>query len=658
MRPPSRRGFGEIGAWHALALYVVIAVVATWPLARGLSRNVAGDLGDPVFTMWVLAWDSQHLLAFARGDFSQASSFFDANIFHPAPLTLAYSEHFLPQAIQALPIYAATHNPILGYNLLFLSTFILSGLGGYLFARALTGDARAGVIGGLLFAFAPYRFPQTPHLQVLSSQWMAFALYGFCRYFASMADAATRGGRWRPLLGAAAALIVLNLSCGYYLMYFAPIVATYVFWEIWRRDAWRNVAMWRRLAGAGVLVVGFTVPLALPYLAVQQAMHLERGTAELVRYSADVYSYATANAQQPVWGTMLRAFPKAEGDLFPGVIAILLALIGVIFWSDASTRETPPIRFRAQHWLLAALAIFHVTAALFTLVQRRVTLDLGIVTIRMTNVTQLLLRAAIAGAILLALSPALRARCAAFMRSRGIFFVMLVAAMWLSLGPAPEALGRPLNFVGPYRLLYDYVPGYDGLRVPARFGMIVAFMFSILGGFGAAVITRWRWGPHTLALLAVLFLCEGLALPFTVNGVSSLPDYTTPEARVYPPSRAPAVYGAVPRERGVILAELPLGQQDYDLRAMFYSIGHRARLLNGYSGFFPPHYGQLALALSDVPHHPEPAWDALQKSGATHVIVHERAWLDDQGPHTSAALVQLGAREIFRDGADVLLKLP
>jgi hypothetical protein len=120
----------------------------------------------------------------------------------------------------------------------------------------------------------------------------------------------------------------------------------------------------------------------------------------------------------------------------------------------------------------------------------------------------------------------------------------------------------------------------------------------------------------------------------------------------------PAVYAAVKREPRVILAELPIGQSDYDVRAMFYSTSHHARLLNGYSGFFPPHYGHLTLALSDVPHHPEPAWQALRDSGATHVLVHERAWLDDQGPRTSAALTKLGGQEIFRDGTDVLIKLP
>ena len=107
-----------------------------------------------------------------------------------------------------------------------------------------------------------------------------------------------------------------------------------------------------------------------------------------------------------------------------------------------------------------------------------------------------------------------------------------------------------------------------------------------------------------------------------------------------------------------MLAELPMGQPDYDIRAMFYSIVHHGKLLNGYSGFFPQHYGLLALALSDVPGHTTTAWDALRDAGASHVIVHEAAWLDDRGPRTTAALAELGAVEIFRDRTDVLMRMP
>ena len=52
------------------------------------------------------------------------------------------------------------------------------------------------------------------------------------------------------------------------------------------------------------------------------------------------------------------------------------------------------------------------------------------------------------------------------------------------------------------------------------------------------------------------------------------------------------------------------------------------------------------------------AWDTLRSGGVSHVIVHEAAWLDDRGPRTTAALTQLGATAIFREGSDVILRLP
>src|SRR4029079_19410631 len=189
----------RLAAYVTLA-YAALAVFMTWPLARGLTRDVAWDLGDSVLNMWILAWDCEPLRGILQGHYSHLRPFFAANIFHPAPLTLAYSEHLVPQAIQIFPIYTLTRNPILCSNLLFLSTFVLSGLGMFLFARELTGRTAAGFIGGLLFAVATYRLPQSSHMQVLASQWMPFALYGFRRYIV--------GGRARALVGATTAAVV------------------------------------------------------------------------------------------------------------------------------------------------------------------------------------------------------------------------------------------------------------------------------------------------------------------------------------------------------------------------------------------------------------------------------------------------------------------
>jgi hypothetical protein len=645
-------------AWHALAAYVGLAVIATWPLVRGIGRDVPADLGDPVFVMWVLAWDCEQLLAILAGDLSRLSTFFDANIFHPVPLTLAYSEHFLAQAVQILPVWALTGNPILCYNLLFLSTFALSGLGAYLFVRELTGNPRAAFVAGVVFAFAPYRFPQSSHLHVLSSQWMPFALYGFRKFFDSFENTgSTTGGRWRPLLGATAALVAQNLSSTYYLMFFSPFAAAYVGWEVWRRRLWHERRLWLQLGAAAVVILVLTVPLLLPYAAVRDQLQIARSRGELSMYTADVYSYFTAVREQVVWGSIARVYPKSEGDLFPGLVAVVLAVIGIATWR----RDAPaiaPLSVSRTAWVLIGAASLHLLAAAATLLYRRLTLDFGLFQIRITNVDQLLLRALVLMVIAAIVSPGCRTRIGKFMRARGFFVLALFIAVWLSLGVSPQTLGRPLNLTGIYAALYEYVPGFDGLRVPARFAMVAVLMLAVLGGYGAAAFSRWRWATPTFAVLTIALLTESMVRPFPINGIGTLRDYATPEPRIYRPARAPAVYQRLAREPDVVLAELPMGQPDYDIRAMFYSVVHHGKLLNGYSGFFPQHYGLLALALSDVPGHAATAWDALRDAGASHVIVHEAAWLDDRGPRTTATFTELGAVEIFRDGTDVLMRLP
>jgi hypothetical protein len=308
--------------------------------------------------------------------------------------------------------------------------------------------------------------------------------------------------------------------------------------------------------------------------------------------------------------------------------------------------------------VLALLASVHLLLAFVTMLERRVVLELGLFTLRMSDVTQLLLRAAIAFVLLLALSPSARRRTAAFMRDRGFFLVALVAAAWLSLGPSPRSFGRPVDLIGPYGWLFDYVPGFEGVRVPARFGMIVALMLAVLGGYGAAALSRWRIGRPLAAALAAVFLLEGTALPFLVNGTTPPAGFAAPEARVYRPARAPRLYHAIAAlDPDAIIAELPLGQHDFDLRATYYSTVHWRRILNGYSGFYPPFYGPLATALSNIPRR-DGALLTLKGAGVTHVLVHEGAFLGDEGPATSRALVTAGAVELDREGSDVLIALP
>ena len=66
---------------------------------------------------------------------------------------------------------------------------------------------------------------------------------------------------------------------------------------------------------------------------------------------------------------------------------------------------------------------------------------------------------------------------------------------------------------GLYRVLYDYVPGYQGLRVPSRFAALLFMFLALLASAGAAVLER---RSRTLAialtgLAVIVFL--GLASP-------------------------------------------------------------------------------------------------------------------------------------------------
>ena len=304
------RALGAVAsATTAAGAYLALTLIATWPLALGLGRDVAWDLGDPVLVMWILSWDCEELLRILGGDLSRITTFFNGNIFYPAPLTLAYSDHLFAQAIQIFPVWVVSGNPILSYNLLFISTFVLSGLGMYLLMRELTGNPTAAFVAGLLFAFAPYRLPQSSHLQVLSSQWMPFVLFGMTRYFAT--------GRLRPLAGAAVSLVLQALSSGYHLLYFPPFAAVYLLWEVARHHRWRDRRMWLQIGAAGALTAAAVAPFLLPYAAMRNLWNTLRPTAEVSRFSADVYSYATAFSEQRIWGDVLQAFPKPEGGPLP-----------------------------------------------------------------------------------------------------------------------------------------------------------------------------------------------------------------------------------------------------------------------------------------------------------------------------------------------------
>jgi hypothetical protein len=544
-------------AWLAVVFLFALTISITWPLATQLTISLPGDYGDPLFVSWAMGWVAGWL-ADAFSNPATLRRLWDANILFPEPQTLAFSEHFLAQSVMTLPVYLISGNLLLAYNVAFLASFVLTGLGTFLLARSLTGSTRGAYAAAVIAAFNQYRLEyEVAHLHVLSIHWFPFALYFLHRYFATDAR--------RHLAYAAGALIALNLSSIYYMAYCAPFVLIFALFELvqWRR--WRTPRVWLELWAAAALVVVVTAPVLMPYLEVQRRLGVVRPIAEVIAYSATIDHYRVA-------------LPGLLPALALGVIAVLgLALD----------------RKSGRRW--------------------------------------------------------------ATMSS----LVLLVLAFWLSLGPAPQSAGQPLGVPGLYKFFYDYVPGYQGLRVPSRFAALLFVFLALVASAGVAVIERRSKALATWILIptviAFVMLASSRAMP--LNQALASQGLAPPPAYLTPAGTLPAVYRAVDSlSPGAIIAEFPFGDPWYDLRYMYFAATHRRRLLNGYSGIFPPSYLARQRVLTKPTLDPERAAQAI--ASATHVVVHRHAWPDNTGLLVGAWLETLGARAIADADGAVVYEMP
>jgi hypothetical protein len=643
------------GSLRALLFYAVAALAMTWPLAADLTGSLPGDLGDPLLNTWILAWGADHIGAMLTGDAGAFARWWHANIFHPAPLALAYSEHLFPQALAALPVYAVSGNALLAYNVVYLSTYVLSGLGMFLLVRELTGRPRAAFAAGLFFAFVPYRISQTPHLQILSAQWMPFVLYGLRRYFDR--------GRPLALAGATAALVAQQLSSGYFLFYFTPFAAAYAAWEITARGRWRDRPLLGALAVAAAADLALLVPFLAPYRELRQLDFAPRSLDELRAFSADVLGYFTVATQNRLWGGVIDAFRKHENYLFPGVLPLAASLTAVALFVRERLHVVREIRERAPRWLLRALAALALgAAATIALVAFTGPVHAGgegWTLLRIRQIDRAVAILAVSAAALVALSQRLRNALAPDTDLRLPALLFLAAAVVLSLGPVPASAGRRLGIDGPYLWLYQLVPGFDGLRVPARFAMVAYVFLSMLAGYGLAWIDRLRRGPALVAIAGVLFLIEATAAPIGLNLRMGARGLGRPPNRVEPAASAPPVYHALRAlPPGTVVAELPFGATAWELRYVYYSTVHRHRLLNGFSGGFPRSYHEHRRWLENPAQHPGEAWAALRRAGTTHVVVHRPAYGRQRSEAVLRWLNAGGARHVRSYDRSELFELP
>ncbi|MFI5179321.1 MAG: hypothetical protein ACHQO8_12185, partial [Vicinamibacterales bacterium] len=277
------------------------------------------------------------------------------------------------------------------------------------------------------------------------------------------------------------------------------------------------------------------------------------------------------------------------------------------------------------------------------------------------DVAPLLVAAVVLAALFVALVPAARQ----FLRgvagsTLGFYVSATIAAALLAMGPRILSAGRPVG-TGPYHWLFRFVPGFDGIRVPARYLMLVACFLAIIAGLGAAVLlsrlTR-RAALGVLAAASIAILAEAWVAPMATNARLVAPGYEFAPRELYAGAEMGPLYQFVrDAPNPVVLIEFPFGDPAYEILATYYAGFHRRPLVNGYSGFFPETYLRRATFLEHIPFDLETALKSVQSSGATHAIVHEGAFPSGRGHEITDWLTAAGGKVLASYGTDKLLQL-
>ena len=508
------------------AAFAAAALVLTLPLAADPARTLPSDLTDTLLAAWLIGWDADRLRHGLRG-------LFDAPIFFPYLNTFAFSETFLGVAVLVAPVYWITADPVLTYNVAFLLSFTIAGLGMYLLARELTGNRLAAFAGGAYYAFGPFRMAQIAHVQMVATGWLPLALWGLHRYFS------TRRARWLALFAAAWTLQTLsNLYIGYFIA--API-AVVIADGLWRARGDRGRAL-LELGAAGLLVGLMLAPVGAAFYRARRDYHQTRSAGEIAALSADARSYLVGKRAIGIWRWLPTAVvTDPERELFPGIVAVALAALGL--WAAA--------------------------------------------------------------------------RDPRFTRWARLYGLIIVIAFVLSLGPIVRVWGVILTTHGPYAWLLRVVPGMDGMRVPARFAIIVVAGLAVLLAFGVAWLlerVRRPARPIAFGVCLLVVVAEGFAVPIPIEHY---------RARGRPEDRGVASWLAG-RAPGALL-HLPTNPSAYQaMHYQFLTLTHGHPIVNGYSGYGTPLLTWLGSGTSplDDPERFPAAVRMLRSLGIQYVIVH------------------------------------
>ncbi|MBN1271705.1 MAG: discoidin domain-containing protein [Candidatus Aminicenantes bacterium] len=585
----------------ALALFTIFTLIQLYPLSLH-PWNSLNDTGDCTLNTWILSW-VQHTV------FNDPLHLFNANCFYPHPNSLSFSEHLFPQAMLSLPVRIIFQNPVLCYNILFLLAHILNAYGMFLLVRHLTKNNLAALVSGTMFGFTTFLLNHITHLQMVSCWMIPFALLYLHKFFE---EKNTKNSLFFAIF-----FTLQGLACIYHGLFFISVLMVFIpcfFLSTWRKTKLVHfVKLGVPLVFSGAVLFLFS----LPYLSLFETFGFKR----TLSHGADLIHYLGATPRSVFFGKILTPLGASERYLFPGFCVLILT--GLFFVLKRKLYRPIPRFLRWTLWGIVFLQIFFL---IMTLANGGFSLKAGPISVSSHN---------IAKQALFIMTIFILATLAAFIffffrkndpeeRENSHFFLYAFLTFWALL----LSFGRDFTFMGnkatllpmPFRFFFNHVPGFKGIRVPSRYGILVAFGLVVLAGYGAKYlfdrIRPLKFRPVVAVILVLLVNMEFLSIPQRMRII--------PVGKKIPPT-----YNWIAKQEGdFAVADLPflhpLGKESV---FMYFSIFHRKKLVNGYSGYIPPATDYIRSTFAGFPSNA--SIDILRAIDVKYIIIHPKFWNPD-----------------------------
>jgi len=178
------------------------------------------------------------------------------------------------------------------------------------------------------------------------------------------------------------------------------------------------------------------------------------------------------------------------------------------------------------------------------------------------------------------------------------------------------------------------LPGGHAFRVPARFAMLFVLCVAEAAALAFARLTPRGANTFLIAVVAGAIGLEGWVARMEV-------------------ARVPSHLDLAGIDRGAIVVELPMIDDYSDTAAMLRATQNGHALVNGFSGYIPPHYGLLQEGLRGFD---SSVLGALQQFGALLVFVHQNA--DEEHRYRDFIEAIPDAHRVLATPGGVLYQLP